>query len=191
MFSRCCRHVWSTVLLTVLSCINMKMKVLGVMLVLFHERYFMGGAIINVHSEIFLTSFAILQCFSSHYNKNGDLVNCGTISGRRRLFHLWRLSLGPTLDCEHGNTEEKHIRKVSALQSYPNKSPSREAQFSDSTAAVPGYHVYLDCWVQLDPKFSADVVVFLLSAIQYRDNDHSLPVCQSGEEWRLFLCDMF
>lgn len=188
MFSGCCRHVWPTMLLTVLSCINMKMEVLEVMLVPFHERYFMAGAIVNVHSEIFITSF---QCCSSHYDKNGDLVNCGTISGRRRVSHLWRLSLGRTLDCEHGNTEKKHIRKVSALQSYSNKSSNREAQLSDSTAAVPGYRVYLDCWVQLDPKFSADVVVFLLSAIQYRDNDHSLPVCQSGGEWRLFLCDMF
>lgn len=58
----------------------MKIKMLEVMLVLFHERYFMAGAIINVHSEIFLTSYVILQCCSSHYNKNDDLVNCGTIS---------------------------------------------------------------------------------------------------------------
>lgn len=117
--------------------LKVKMKVLGVTVVLFLERYFMAGAIINVHSQIFLTSFVILQCCSSHYNKNGDLVNCGTTSGRR-VPYLWRLSLGPTLDCEHGNTGEKHVRKVSALQSYSNKSPSREAQLSDSTAAVPG-----------------------------------------------------
>lgn len=89
------------------------------------------------------------------------------------------MSLGLTLDREHGNTEEKHISIITALQSYSNRSHSREVQLSESTEA--GYCVYLDCWVQLDPKFPADVVVFLLSAVQHRDNDHSLPVCQSEE----------